>query len=73
MAEVLEPRVGRPPQRFPVKLLRGYFPLDPDHPVDPQTGVKEKVERDTIIKLPRDEALDLIKRGLAERADDLPS
>jgi len=69
----LEAKPGRPPQRFPVKLLRGYFPVDPDHPVHPQTGGKIKVERDTIIKLPRDEALDLIKRGLAERADDLPS
>lgn len=59
-------------KKFPVILKRGYFPADPDHPVDPVTGVKVKVQRGDKIELPRDEAMDLIRRGLAERADDLP-
>lgn len=60
------------PKKFPVKLLRGYFPADPDRPKHPNTGGPVKVERGEIVDLPLDEAKGLIASGLAERADSLP-
>jgi hypothetical protein len=63
-------------KRFKVKLLRGYFPADPAWPQ--KTGVDggfigpTKALRDSIIDLPLDEAKDIIKKGIAERADDYP-
>lgn len=66
------PVVEQKPKKFPVRVLRGYFPVDPDHEKHPLTGDPLKVERGETIFLPVDEAKSLIKRGLAERADDLP-
>jgi hypothetical protein len=75
MNDITEPArgPGRPPKKFPVKLLRGYFPRDIDHPKHPTTGSPIKVERGEIIALPLEEAKDLMKRGIAERADELPA
>jgi hypothetical protein len=67
----VETKAGRPPNKVPVKLLFGYFPVDPDHPKHPQTGEPLKVKRDTIVELPRDEARGLIKAGKAVRADEI--
>ncbi len=48
---------------FPVRILRGYWPMD---------GGK-KLEPDTEVELPIAEARHLIESGIAERADALPS
>jgi hypothetical protein len=47
---------------FPVRILRGYYPLD---------GSK-KLEPDTEVELPISEARHLIESGIAVRADELP-
>jgi hypothetical protein len=67
----VETKPGRPPNKVPVKLLYGYFPADPDHPKHPTTGEPLKVQRDTIINLPRDEARGLVRNGKAVRADEI--
>lgn len=60
------------PRKFPVKMLRGYFPLDREHPKHPTTGDPEKVQRGEVVRLNYDEAKQLIDAGIAERADALP-
>ena len=59
-------------KRFKVKLLRGYFPVDPTRELHPHTGQPVKLLRDSIVDLPLDEAKDIIRKGIAERADDYP-
>lgn len=56
---------GRPPKpkKMPVKLLKGYMPLQ---------GTK-KLPKDSVSELPIDEAKMIIEAGLAERADPLPA
>lgn len=53
-------------------MLRGYFPLDPDHPKHPTTKDPVKVQRGEVVSLNYDEAKELIAAGIAERADALP-
>lgn len=60
------------PAKFPIKLKRGYFPKDPDHPKHPATGDPMKVQREEIVILDYAEARGLINAGIAERADALP-
>lgn len=60
-------------KRFPVLLKRGYFPADPDWPKNPATGHPEKALSGTTVELPIEEARKLIKDGIAERADELPT
>jgi hypothetical protein len=59
------------PKFFPVRLKRGYVPLDnPVFPKDPLTGYTLKIPAgDKVVNLPLDEARKLIKSGIAERAD----
>jgi hypothetical protein len=56
---------GRPPKptTMPVTIVRGYFPADG----------RKKVLPGTVIDLPLNEAKDIIAKGIAERADPLPS
>jgi hypothetical protein len=63
----------KPVKKIPVMLKRGYFPKDPDHPRNPATGDPMKVERGTTMRLPVDEVKELLGKGIAERADDLPA
>jgi hypothetical protein len=58
-------------KRFPVLLKHGYFPCDPDWPKHPMTGAPEKALAGTKIELPIEEARNIIKAGIAERADDI--
>lgn len=60
------------PRKFPIKLLRGYFPKDEDHPKQPATGDPVKVLRHEVVLLDYAEAKSLIDAGIAERADALP-
>ena len=57
-----KPKVGRPPAKFPVKLLKRYRPIDGDRYGHP-AGAS--------IDLPKEEAVSLIERGLAVRNDPL--
>jgi hypothetical protein len=59
-----------PTKRFRVKMLRGYFPEDPEHPKHPLTGGIEKVVAGTTVALPIDEAKRLLKAKIAELPDD---
>ncbi len=57
---------------FPVRLKRGYVPLDASFPKDPMTGCTLKIPAsENIVNLPIEEARRLIKMGAAERADDI--
>lgn len=47
---------------FPVYLKYGYWPKDGG----------PKIARNSTVMLPREEAIGLIKKGVAERADELP-
>lgn len=51
---------GKKVKLLPVKLRKGYRPLDAD----------EKLPADTELKLPADEARDIVSKGIAYRADD---
>lgn len=71
---------------FPVRLLKGYRPFDkfkridqdgnmfdpPDLKPDQDKGLYYKLMPNEVYGLPLPEAKELIKRGLAERADSLP-
>lgn len=57
------PPKPRAPETFPVKMLQGYFPLDGG----------PKLPKGTETELPTSEAIDVIQRGIAVRADALPS
>lgn len=70
--EVMPVAYTEKPKKFPVKMLRGYFPLDPDHPKHPTTKDPVKVQRGEVVSLNYDEAKELIAAGIAERADALP-
>ncbi len=59
--------------KFPVRLKRGYFPLDPDQPRNPNNpGSPLKLQAGTVVHLPKKEAAYLIDNGYAERADKIP-
>jgi len=62
----------KPQKRFPVRLLRGYFPADPEWPMRDDLTAKVKAQRGQVIQLPIDEARDVIKKGIGERADEMP-
>lgn len=51
---------GKKVKLLPITLRKGYRPLDAD----------EKLPAGTEIKLPADEARDIVKKGLAIRGDD---
>jgi hypothetical protein len=70
--EVMPVAYTEKPRKFPIKLLRGYFPIDPEHPRNPRTGDSEKVNRGEVAVLDYAEAKQLIEAGIAERADALP-
>lgn len=53
-----------------MRLKFGYFPKDKDWPRHPSIlGQPIKAERGTVINLPKDEAREIINKGIAERAD----
>lgn len=52
---------GRPAKTHPVLILRGYFPQDGG----------AKLPKGTKVELPLEEAREIIKAGIAERADEL--
>lgn len=56
-------------KRVAVRMLRGYFPADPDHPRHSISRDPIKVLRGEVIELPIDEANDVLKKGIAEKAD----
>lgn len=56
------PNDGKSDKTLPVKLVRGYFPLDGGDKLPPGTETE----------LPLDEAKGLIEAGIAVRADKLP-
>jgi hypothetical protein len=56
------PPKPREPETFPVKFVRGYFPLDGG----------PKLPAGTETELPVSEAIDVIQTGVAVRADALP-
>lgn len=58
-------------KRFPVLLKHGYFPMDPDWPKDEMTGYPKKAPAGDRISLPIEEARNIIKAGIAERADEI--
>jgi len=62
----------KPVKRFPVRLLRGYFPADPTWPQQDDKTAPVKAKRGTVIELPIDEARDVIRKGIGERADEIP-
>ncbi len=59
-------------RRFPVRLKRGYVPADPTQPQNTMTGWPEKLPAGTEVSLPIEEARNIIKLGIAERADEIP-
>ena len=63
MTEDIKRGPGRPPspKTHPVLILRGYYPLDGG----------PKLPKGTKVDLPIDEAREIIKAGIAERADEL--
>lgn len=61
-----------PVKRFPVRLLRGYFPKDPAWPMQDDKTAKVKAQRGTTVELPIEEAREVIRQGIGERADNIP-
>ena len=59
-----------PTKKFRIKMIRGYFPADPDHPKHPLTGGIQKVVAGETVELPIEEAKRLLKEKLAELPDD---
>jgi hypothetical protein len=58
------------PKKFRIKMIRGYFPADPDFPRHPLTGSVDKARAGDIVELPVEEAKRLIKEKIAELPDD---
>lgn len=63
MTEEIKRGTGRPPAQktHPVLILRGYWPQDGG----------EKLSAGTKVELPIEEAREVIKAGIAQRADEL--
>jgi hypothetical protein len=60
------------PKFFPVRLKRGYVPLDnPAFPKDPAGNTRKIPAGPDPVNLPIEEARKLIKMGIAERADEI--
>jgi hypothetical protein len=57
-------------KKFRIKMIRGYFPEDPDYPKHPLTGSVAKAYAGEVIELPVAEAKRLIKERIAELPDD---
>lgn len=75
-------KVGGATKYFPVTIKRGYRPLTDDWrivtvdgdqkaPPIPENGASPKAPAGSKIALPIEEAKDIIKRGIAERADEI--
>ncbi len=58
-------------KRFPVRMKRGYFPVDPTWEKNPATGEPMKILAGEVANLPIEEARKLVKTGVAERADEI--
>lgn len=59
--------------KFPVRIKFGYYPKDKDWPRHPSiVGQPIKAERGSVIHISKDEAREIIARGLGERADEIP-
>ena len=56
---------------FPVRMKRGYVPIDPAWEKDPMLGTNKKILMGEEVSLPIDEARRLVKLGVAERADEI--
>jgi len=64
---------GQKVKYHPVRLLKGYFPADPEWPTLPnQRETPVKAKRGEVIYLPVDEARKTLSLGIAERADEIP-
>jgi hypothetical protein len=61
---------AKPKKKFRIKMIRGYFPEDPDYPKHPLTGSVMKAYAGEVIELPVEEAKRLIKERTAELPED---
>jgi hypothetical protein len=59
-----------PTKKFRIKMVRGYFPADPEHPKHPLTGGIQKVCAGETVELELGEAKRLLKEKIAELPDD---
>ena len=64
---------GQKVKYHPIRLLKGYFPADPEWPTMPnQRETPVKAQRGTVIYLPVEEARKVIDQDIGERADEIP-